>query len=72
MVGILALLDAQNTSLVAELGAANAVFQYLADLMAVQRAVGRFDYFRSPEESQDYLNRLRTFYEQRGVAVRNP
>lgn len=72
VVGILALLDAQNETLVADLVSANAVFQYLGDLMSVQRAVGRFDFFRTPEESQAFLSRLDQFYRERGVRVPNP
>ena len=47
---ILDLLDAQNQALVARQVAANAVFDYLIDLMGVQRAVGRFDFFMTPVE----------------------
>ena len=72
VVEILVLLDAQNEKLVADLVAANAVYQYLSDLMAVQRAVGRFDFFRTPEERQAYLARLEEFYRDRGVAIRKP
>jgi len=72
IVGILELLDAQNQALVAELGAANAVFRYLNDLMQVQRATGHFDYFRSPQERQDFLLRLAQFYQEKGVVVRQP
>ena len=48
VVGILALLDAQNRALDAKLAAANAGYAYLIDLMGVQRAVGNFDYYRTP------------------------
>jgi outer membrane protein len=71
VVGILELLDAQNQSLVADLGEANAVFVYLNDLMQVERATGRFDFFRSSQERQDFLMRLDEFYRQRGVIVRH-
>ena len=72
MVGILVLLDAQNQALVVDLAAANAVFDYLIDLMGVQRAVGRFDYYRSPQERQDFLNRVQAFFDQAGFRVRRP
>ena len=72
VVGILSLLDAQNQALVADLGAASAVYQYLSDLMTVQRAAGRFDFFRSPQDRQDFLNRLSQFYTERGARVRQP
>ncbi|MEE8587556.1 MAG: TolC family protein [Acidobacteriota bacterium] len=72
VVGILVLLDAQNQALTAELAAANAVFDYLIDLMGMQRAAGRFDYYRSPQERQDYLNRVEAFFNQAGFRVRRP
>ncbi len=70
VVDILRLLDAQNFALEAELAAANSIYDYLLDLMAAQRAVGHFDYYRSPQERQEFLNRLGTFYAQAGRAVR--
>ena len=69
MVGIIRVLDAQSQMLSADLSSANAVFDHLIDLMAVQRAVGRFDYFRSPEERRAWLRRLEKFYEERGRDV---
>jgi outer membrane protein TolC/ABC-type uncharacterized transport system substrate-binding protein len=59
---ILDLLDAQNQALVAGQVAANAVFDYLIDLMNVQRAVGRFDFFLSPDEHRAFLERLGRFF----------
>ena len=65
VVDILRLLDAQNQALAARLASANAIYDYLFDFMAVQRSVGRFDFFRSPQERQDFLNRLRSFVASR-------
>ena len=70
VVDILLLLDAQNFALEAELAAANAIYGYLLDLMAVQRAVGRFDYYRSPQERQDFLDELAAFFARTGQPVR--
>jgi outer membrane protein TolC len=72
VVGILALLDAQNRALAARLAAANAGYGYLIDLMRVQRAVGNFDYYRSPQERQEFLSRLQAFYKDRGFQLRTP
>jgi outer membrane protein TolC len=72
VIGILALLDAQNRALVAKQAAANAIFTYLIDLMGVQRAVGQFDYYRSPQERQEFLSRLRQFYQENGFNIRTP
>ena len=69
-VDILKLLDAQNQALIAELDAANAVFDHLIDLMAVQRAVGRFDYFRSPQERDSFLRNLDAFFQSAGYSVK--
>ena len=54
------------------MAAANAVFDYLLDLMGVQRAAGRFDYYRSPQERQDFLNRVEAYFNQAGYKVRRP
>jgi outer membrane protein TolC len=72
VVGILALLDAQNRALDADLVAANAIYTYLIDLMGVQRGIGKFDYFRSPQEQQEFLSRLGQFYRDRAYEVRTP
>lgn len=64
---ILDLLDAQNAALAADQRAAVAEFEFLADLIRVQRNVGSFDYLKSQQERQDWLQRLRDFFEQRGV-----
>ena len=70
VVDILRLLDAQNFALEADLVAANSIYGYLLDLMAAQRAVGRFDYYRSPQERQDFLNELGVFFARTGHPVR--
>ena len=61
VVDIIRLIDAQNQALVAALVAANAVFDHLIDLMGMQRAVGRFDFFRSVEDRQEFFERLEGF-----------
>ena len=70
VVDILRLLDAQNFALEADLAAANAIYDYLLDLMAGQRAVGRFDYYRSPQERQEFLDELAAFFARAGRPVR--
>lgn len=71
-VPVIDLLDAQNAALVADQGAASAVFDYLVDLMGVQRAVGRFDFFVPPEERQEFRQRLDRFFENAGYRRRMP
>lgn len=72
VVEILRLLDAQNQVLVAELVAANSIFDYLIDLMGTQRAVGRFDYYRSPQDRRQFLDRLQNYFRKAGYRVRSP
>jgi len=62
VVSIIDLLDAQNAALSAELNAANAVYDFLIDLMNVQRAVGNFDFFTTPEERMEWFRELEEFY----------
>ncbi len=61
---IIDLLDAQNQALVADEEAANAVYDFLIDLMRVQRAVSRFDFFGSPVETTRFFDRLESFFSQ--------
>lgn len=61
-VSIIDLLDAQNAALSAELNAANAVYDFLIDLMNVQRAVGKFDFFTTAEERMEWFRELEEFY----------
>jgi outer membrane protein len=62
VVSIIDLLDAQNAALSADLNAANAVYNFLIDLMNVQRASGKFDFFTSPEERNEWFRMLDEFY----------
>ncbi len=64
VVSIIDLIDAQNAALVADQGAANAVHDFLIDLMNVQRAVGGFDFFVSAEERESWFERLETFFRE--------
>jgi outer membrane protein TolC len=63
-VTILDLLDAQNAFLVAELGAADAVYDFLVDLMEVQRAIGSFSFVITAEERELFLQRMDEYFEQ--------
>jgi outer membrane protein TolC len=67
---IIDLLDAQNTALVADERAANANYNFLVDLMNVQRAVGRFDFFLSEEDRRAWLHRFEIFSREAGVELR--
>ena len=68
-VSIITLIDAQNSALISEQAAASAVYDFMLDLMNVERAVGQFHFFRTEPERQAYFNRLEEFYRKAGVAV---
>jgi outer membrane protein TolC len=70
VVSIVDLLDAQNNSLQADEDAENAVYTFLIDLMRVQRAVGRFDFFMTPEEREVWFQNIDVFFEKAGVEPR--
>jgi outer membrane protein TolC len=61
---IVDLLDAQNSALVADLLAATAVYDYLIDFINVERATGRYDFFRSEEDREAFFDRLERFFQQ--------
>jgi outer membrane protein TolC len=63
-VSILDLLDAQNAALVADLQAANTVFQFLIDFMEVQRAAGKFYSLAPPEEVEAVYERLGNYFDE--------
>lgn len=60
------ILDAQNTSLQADLAAANAVYAAMSDLMNLQRSVGSFNYLAEPERLDDTMKRLQEAVNQTG------
>lgn len=59
---ILNLLDAQDTAFAADENAANAVYDFLIDLMEVQRAIGKFDFFASKEDREQWFKRLEAYF----------
>ena len=58
VVSIVDLLDAQNAALVSDQVAANAVFDFLIDLMEVQRSAVNFDFFLSAADRAAWFQRL--------------
>jgi outer membrane protein TolC len=63
VISIQDLLDAQNSTLTAELGASNAVYNFLLDLVEVQRAAGRLEWFRAEEDRDAWVQRIRDYFE---------
>jgi outer membrane protein TolC len=64
-VSLVDLIDAQTNSLNADLGAADAVNDYLLDLMRVERAVGQFMFFVSAEDREAWIQELERFSRER-------
>ncbi len=58
------LIDAQNAALIARLSSANATYQFLLDLMDVQRAIGFFDFFVDQAEKEAWFQRFDAFAAQ--------
>ncbi len=58
---IIDLLDAQNQALNADLDAANAVYNFLIDLMGVQRAIGNFIVFLPQKEQEQWMNKAKEY-----------
>lgn len=71
-VSIITLLDAQNASLNAGELAANAVYDFLIDLMEVERAANRFDFLLSPAERGAWFDRLDRWFDARGIEPLDP
>ncbi len=55
---IIDLIDAQNSALVADQQSAFAVYDFLIDLMAVQRSLGKFFLFSEDKDRQAFMDRL--------------
>lgn len=60
-ISILDLLDAQHAALVAEESATNTVFDFLIDLMNLQRSLGGFDFFLDARGLDNWLGRLQHY-----------
>ena len=66
-VDIIKLLDSQNAALTARLNAANAVYDFLIDLINIERAAGQFAYFLYKEEHDEWVRRVDAFFAKAGV-----
>ncbi len=65
MVSILYLLDAQNTALVSEELASNAVYDFIIDLMTAERAIGMFYLQMSEEDIEGLRRRFEVYLSER-------
>jgi outer membrane protein TolC len=66
MISILDLLDAQNTALISEQLASNAVYDFIIDLMTAERAVGKFYILLNEQEAEEYLDRMDAYFNKAG------
>ena len=64
VLSIIDLLDAQNLALVSEQQAANAVYDFLTDLMEVQRSVGTFFLYAEDAERDEWFRKTEEYFNQ--------
>lgn len=62
VVPIIDVIDAQNSAFASEQTAANTGYAFLLDLMEVQRAVGRFDFFLTQDERDAFFRDLEQYF----------
>lgn len=68
-VDIIRLLNSQNAAVTASETSANAVYDFLIDLMGIQRAIGQFDVFIDPDQRAAWFERLQTSFQRAGIGV---
>ena len=66
VVSIADLIDAQNAALTAEQNSSNAVYDFLIDLMNLQRSIGVFDYFLDEPSRQQRIELIKNYVESGG------
>ncbi|MDH3709326.1 MAG: TolC family protein [Cyclobacteriaceae bacterium] len=62
-VSVINLIDAQNQAIQAQLNAANAGYQFIIDILNVDRAIGKFYSLSTEDERESYFIRLKEFTE---------
>ena len=70
LVSTVELLDAQYAALVTDQVAANALYDFLIDLMEVERAYGIFNFFSTDERRKDFLERAYKYFENAGMPIK--
>jgi outer membrane protein TolC/ABC-type uncharacterized transport system substrate-binding protein len=68
-VSILFLLDAQNTAYNAAQVAANSVYDFLFDLMEMERSIGNFEFFMDEDERRGFLERMKSYFQKAGISI---
>ena len=69
LVSIVDLIDAQDSALISEQNAQNAVYDFLVDWMNVGRASGQFDFLMPSVEKQEWFRNLEIFFEKSGLIL---
>jgi len=72
VVSVIDLIDAQTSALVSSQVAANAVYDFLIDLMEMERAANDFDFFRTQEEREVWFERLEKYLKENEAIQRQP
>jgi len=62
VVSVIDLIDAQTSALVSSQVAANAIYDFLLDLMEMERAANDFDFFKTPEDRDAWFDRLVEYF----------
>lgn len=62
LVQITSLIDAQNAALQTEISAVNAIYQFVIDFLAVERATGFFYFLATTDEQNAFFDKLNTFF----------
>lgn len=65
VVQIVDLLDAQNQALMADLVTANAIYDFLIDLVYFQRQVHQFDFLVDPTDADEWIKNIDHYYNLR-------
>ena len=69
LVSIVELLDAQYAAQVTDQVAANSVYDFLIDLMEVERAYGYFNFFSTDERRKAFFDRANAFFVKAGMHI---
>jgi len=69
VVNIVVLIDAQYAALVTEQAAASAIYDFIIDLMEVERAVGGFDFFTTISEREAFFNDIDDYFKSVGMKL---
>ncbi len=70
LVSIVELLDAQQAALFTDQVAANSLYDFLIDLMEVERAYGKFNFFSTEQRRKQFFERADAYLEKEGMVIR--